>query len=198
MKRFGIVTVMLVAFAQSGQAETCRDKFIRLTEIGNGETPAKIHITTQMKKGGSSKNDFWFVSSDHYMTIVPGAKPQWVLTYNNTMYMSLDEGKSWKKIRTLDSKQNKDTTRKHQAENAKTVKNAVCGKEDIDGVMHETVEADITILQNINTDYHNKYWLDPKTGQAVKVVYDSKSKTYPSITTQIIERAPGLTLPMPK
>lgn len=198
MNRLVAMIVFIVLAAQPAIAETCREKFVRLTKVGNGEVPARLKITTEMKKGGITKNEFWFVSSDHYMTIVPGAKPQWVLGYNNTLFFSTNQGKSWKKLRSMSTKKNKENTRRDQAENAKTVKNEVCGKEEIDGVMYDTVEADIRILQNVNTDYRNKYWIDPKTNLAVKAVYNSKSKKFGSITTQIIERDPDLKLPMPK
>ena len=58
----------------------------------------------------------------------------------------------------MDSQKNKENQDKNKRENAKTVKNASCGEEELDGAPHQTVEADFNTLQGSKTDNHYKYW----------------------------------------
>ena len=90
------------------------------------------------------------------------------------------------------------TTLANLKENAKTVKNATCGEEELDGVMHDTVEAEFEATHGYKAQNHYKFWINQKTGWMTKAVYDSKTKSSSSITTQTMEAVPDLTLPMPK
>ena len=146
-----------------------------------------------------SENYHYSVGTDHWMTeMLKPSTMAWSLVYKNTMYTSPNKGKSWKKIRTLDSEQNKKDTTRNLVENAKTTHNAVCSEEELEGIMHDTVEADYKTLQAFKTDNHHKYWISRKTGRVTKAFYKMKGKGFESLTTQIIEPTPGLTLPTPE
>ena len=190
---------IFIASTGSGFAETCHDKFVRLLIDGNEDGPVKIHAVQEIKGGMTSTNNFFQVSIGHWMTqMIEPANQPWTLAHNNVMYTSADEGKTWQKIRTMDSGQNKDASIKAQQENAETVKNAACGEEELDGVMHDTVEADFNILQNFKSENHYKYWVNRETGWISQATYDLKGQGFESFTTQVIESAPDLTLPTPE
>ncbi len=190
---------ILFVSALPAQAETCHEKFVRLMVGGNGDTPVKIHVIQNSKGAEPSKNDFFQQTTGHWMTVMiePADQP-WVLTYKNTMFTSADEGKSWTKIRTLDSEQNDENARKDRQENAKTVRDAACGEEALDGVAHDTVEADFNTLQNYKTENHYKYWVNRETGWISKATYQTKGEGFEGTSTQLIESAPDLALPTPE
>lgn len=192
-------TVMLIVSVQPVLAETCHETFVRLMIGGNDKGPVKIHAIQEIKGGSTSTNDFFQLSSGHWMTkMIDPANQPWALTYKNTMYTSSDEGKSWKKIRSVDSPQNEEQVRKDQQENAETVNNAACSEEMLDGVTHDVVEADFNTLQNFKTENHFRYWVNRETGWISKATYRMKGDGFESFTTQLIEAAPELTLPTPE
>lgn len=198
MKSFAVAAILISASSISALAESCHEKFVRLMVDGNGAEPAKIHVTQEIKGGATSINYFYQAGDGHWMTeMIEPANQDWVLTYDNTMFTSSDKGTSWKKLRTLDGGQ-PDAARKNREENATTTKNAACGAEDLNGVAHETVEADFETLQNFKTENHYKYWVNRETGKITKATYQMKGSGFESFTTQLIEPAPGLELPTPK
>ena len=199
MKPALIAIAILFAFASAAQAETCHEKFVRLMVDGNGDRPVKIHVVQETKGAKPSVNEFFQQKVGHWMTkMIDPANQPWVLTYKNTMYSSADEGKSWAKIRAVDSALNAENGLKARQENANTVSNAACGEEDLDGVAHDTVEADFNSLQSFKTENHYKYWVNRETGWISKVTYLSKAEGYEGFTTQTLEPVPDLSLPTPE
>lgn len=198
MRQAIIAAIMLVTSTQVVFADNCQEKFINLLINGNGDTPVKIDIVTEPKGGIASKNEFYYVKLGHWMTVLPDPAQPRTLAYNNKMFTSSDNGKTWKTVRTMDSEQNQKDNIKNQTENSKTVKNAECNQEELDGVMHETIEADFNTLQSFKSENHHKYWVNTKTGFISKAVYILKSKNYESKTTQNLTPAPDLTLPTPE
>ena len=191
--------VLIFVSALTAQAETCHEKFVRLMVDGNDDQPVKIHVVQESKGAKPSTNEFFLQTTGHWMTkMIDPANQPWVLTYNNTMYTSADEGKSWAKIRAVDSAQNAASGLRDRQENAQTVSNAVCGEEVLDGVAHDTVEADFKTLQNFKTENHYKYWVNRETGWISKATYQTKGEGYEGFTTQVIEPAPELSLPTPE
>ena len=192
-------SVIFLAAAHPSLTEPCEEKFAQLLIHGNGVQPSVIRITSEPKGGKVSKNEFFFKTTGHWMTVMTDPANQPItLAYNNKMYTSSDKGKSWKKVREMDSEQNRLNNIKNQEANSKTIKNAVCDEEMLDGVMHDTVEADFDTVQQYKSSNHYKYWLNRETGWMTKATYDSKSSGYESITTQLMEKAPDLKLPMPE
>ena len=199
MKSTVFATLFLVASFDYGMAESCHDTFVRLLLDGNGDDPVKIHVMQKIKGAPTMTNYFYQAEPGHWQTeVIDPAGQDWVLTWNNTMYTSSDKGKSWKKLRTVDSENDRKLARKNMQENARTVENAVCGEEALGGVMHDTVEADFETLQNFKTENHHKYWLAKENGYIAKAVYQVKGKGFESVTTQQLEPAPDLTLPTPE
>jgi len=197
--RLPIVTIaLLLGATQPTLSETCQEKFIHLMIYGNGDSPVKIELVTKIKGGSISKNNFYQVKTGHWMTEMIEPESPWSLGHNNKMYVSADKGKSWKKVRDMDSKKNFDQNIKNQKENSRTVKNATCGEEEYNGVMHDIVEADYNTLQNFKTQNHHKYWINKKTGFISMATYDTKGKGFASFTSQKAEPAPELKLPTPE
>jgi hypothetical protein len=194
-----LAATSLVALPSHSLADACHDRFVRLLVEGNGDGPVKIHATQEIKGAPPSTNYFYQTEPGHWMTetIEPAGQP-WVLTYNNTMYTSADEGETWTVLRELDSVQNQDAADRGLRENAETVKNAKCGEEVLDGVAHDTVEADYTMVSAGGMENHTKYWVNRETGYIDKTTYLMKSDAFESLTTQMIEKAPGLDLPKPE
>ncbi len=190
---------ILLATTYPALAETCHEKFVRLMVGGNGDKPVKIRVTQESKGAKPSENDFFQQKTGHWMTVMiePAGQP-WVLTYNNIMFTSADEGKSWQKIRTFDSEQNDESARNDRRENAKTVRNAVCGEEMLDGVAHDTVEADFNVVQTYKSENRYKYWVNRETAWISKATYRTKGEGYEGFSTQIIVSAPDLSLPTPE
>jgi len=188
-----------MASIQPGLAESCQEKFAQLLIHGNGPHPVTTRITSEPKGGKVSKNDFFFKTTGHWMTVMtePANQPI-TLAYKNNMYTSSDKGKSWKKIREMDSEKNRLDNIRNQQANAKTIKNAACGEEMFDGVMHDTVEADFDTVQQYKSSNHYKYWVNRETGWIPKVTFNSKSSGYESFTTQLVEKTPDLQLPTPE
>lgn len=199
MRRTLLLASILVLTVQPAGAETCEETFVRLYVGGNGETPAKIHVTQEIKGNKPSINEFYYAKLGHWMTkMIDPADQAWSLGYNNAFYTSSDKGKTWKKVSAMDSKKNKETQDKNRQDNAKTVTNASCAEEDLDGVAHQTVEADFKSLHGSKSDNHFKYWVNKQTGQISKATYQIKGTGFESFTTQLVEQVSDLNLPMPE
>ena len=192
-------SIIFMASIQPGLAESCQEKFAQLLIHGNGPHPVTTRITSEPKGGKVSRNDFFFKTTGHWMTVMtePANQPI-TLAYKNNMYTSSDKGKSWKKIREMDSEKNRLDNIRNQQANAKTIQNAACGEEMFDGVMHDTVEADFDTVQQYKSSNHYKYWVNRETGWIPKVTFTSKSSGYESFTTQLVEKTPDLQLPTPE
>ncbi|KPB01806.1 hypothetical protein [Ahrensia marina] len=192
--------LLLLCFTpQLGYADDCRDRFTRLLIHGNGDEPVKIHVTQEIVGGQTSTNYFYQSEPGHWMTemLVPKSQP-WVLTHDNVMYSSQDKGESWTELRMLDSGNNQANAKDGLREDAKTANNAVCGEDTLDGVVHDTVEADYLSQRGAVTEVHAKYWVDRESGYITKTFYHMKNNGFESMTTQLIERAPDLILPVPE
>ncbi len=188
--------LLITGFAS---AETCEEKFIRLLVDGNGDGAVKIQVTQEIKGGMTSETEMLQAEQGHWLTktISPANQP-WILIYNDVMYTSADEGTTWSKLREMNSMHNAETARENRLADAQTTHDAVCGEEELDGVMIDTVEATYEVVQNFKSTNRNKYWLNRNTGMIVQVTYDLKADNFESFTTQKLEPAPGLELPKPE
>lgn len=193
--RLPIAALLLFAFTIPVSAETCRETFVRLLTDKAEKGPVKIYVTQEIKGGPTTKNYNYQAEPGHWMTeMIEPADMMWSLVYDNAMYTSTDKGKTWTKVRTMDSSENEASTENTMAEAAKTVANESCGEEEIDGVMHQTVEADYEIPA-YQTKHHQKYWVHPETGWISKAVTETSQQGFASVSTQVIEKAPDLELP---
>ena len=190
---------MYFSFTQATFADTCRERFIAILTDGNERGPVKIHVTQEIKGGQTSTNYFYQQEPGHWLTeMIEPVNQDWAMTYQNTMFTSSDKGKTWKKLRTLDSGHDREKVRKDQVENAATTRDEVCGSEELDGVVHDTVQATYDTLQNYKSEQRHKYWVNPENGWISKAIYHSKSAGFESKTTQLVSKAPDLQLPRPE
>lgn len=191
-------TLFLATAGGVAFADPCQDRFTELYLQHDQGVPTRSASTVAFKGAPPSQNDFLYVSQDHYMTVPTSPAGPWILGYNNVLYQSADEGKTWEKIREMDTGQNADKARDDKLANAETVRNAVCGEEELDGEAAEVVAADITISQGMVTENRYTYWVRKSDGFIVKAIYDTKAPNFEMVTTQVIEKAPGLSLPTPE
>lgn len=191
-----VAVALLLISAAPGRSDTCAEKFTRVLTGYENKMPVKSHIVSEMKGQPPSENDFLSVSWQHYMTKT--TKGPWYLTYDGTMFQSSDEGKSWTKVRSFDKDKTRAAGMATVKAQAGTVRNAVCGEEALDGVAHDTMEADTTNLTPQKFEIHTKYWVNRKTGFVSKTITRMTAPTYEIHTTQISSPADGLTLPVPE
>lgn len=196
--KIALAASALVFLSSTAQAETCLDTFKMLLEKGNGDGPVKIHVTQEIVGGMTSTNYFYQAAPGHWMSeMIEPANMQWTLTYDNVMYSSADKGKSWTKVRDMDSAANAKAAKEQMQANLKTARDASCGEEELDGVLHETVEGHYSATGGFKTENQNKYWVNPQTGFIRKAFYHMKADNFESKTTQMIETANILDLPKP-
>lgn len=198
MTKVSLLSLCLwLAFSVSASADGCRDDFAKLLTDRPDQSPVKIHITQEIQGGMTMKNYNYQANSGHWMTeMITPAQMQWTLVHDDKMYTSSDKGKSWKKLRDLNSAQNNSASNQGLLEAAETIKNASCGQEDLDGVPHKTLEADYD-YPKLKTKHHEKFWVNVKSGWIAKSVMQTTTGSFSSTTTQIIEPAPELKLPTP-
>ncbi|MEM5583570.1 hypothetical protein WNZ15_13980 [Roseibium sp. AS2] len=198
MRQILAATLFLGVTGQAALADPCQDKFTELYLQLDQGMPTKTIATTAFKGAPPSTNEFLHVSQDHYMTVPTSPAGPWVLGYNNVLYQSGDEGKTWQKVREMETGQNADKARADKLTNAETIRSAACGEEDLGGETVDVVAADITVSQGMVTENRYTYWVRRGDGFIVKAVYDTTAPSFEMTTTQVIEKAPGLTLPAPE
>ncbi len=190
--------IVLALGARPAAADECLDRFVKILTDVSEKGPVKIRVTRQYKGIPSTENMHFSLNAGHWMSaMIRPANAPWSLGYKGALYTSTDKGKTWKKVREMQA-QGPQERLKALRENAKTARNARCGQATLDGAPHDTVEGDYTHQQGTETEYHNKYWIRRDTGFIRKAIYTFKSPTITGRTIQLIEKAPGLTLPKPE
>ena len=190
--------LLILTTANAAANATCEQKFVRLLTDQSKKGPVKIFIIQEIKGGPASRNWHYNTGDGNWMTeMVEPANMQWTLMRDNVMYTSSNKGKSWQKLRAFDSSASMADVHKQQIENAKTAKNAKCGTDTLNGVAHETVEAEYEAVK-YKTSHRAKYWINPADGWITKHTMTTKQAGFESFTTQMIERAPGLEIPSPQ
>jgi len=198
MKTILMTAALLAATSQTALADPCQDRFTELYLQLDQGVPTKAAVTTAFKGAPASTNDFLYLTQDHYMTVPTSPAGPWVLGYNNVLYQSSDEGATWVKIREMETGQNADKAKADKLANAETIRNTACTEEELNGEAVEVIAADITISQGIVTENHYTYWVRKSDNFIVKAIYDTKAPNFEMVTTQEIEKAPKLTLPVPE
>lgn len=199
MRKTIVAVVLLAGSGHAALADACADKFVQVMTHSQKMKPAQARIVTRMKGQPDSENEFLSVSVDHFM--VKPIKPEgpWYLTHDGVRYQSSDEGKTWQKQQSFDKAQAIADGIKLAKAQAATVRNAVCGEEMLDGVKHETLEADTTNAAPVKFDIHTRYWVDRGHDNFVtRSDTTIKTGSYESLTIQTWKRADGLTLPKPE
>ena len=197
MKRLLFATLLCLPIP--ALADDCRDRVVKLVIDSMTVKPSQGHLTSEIKGGQSTENTFEIAAWDHmlFKSIKPANAP-WTLTYKGAMYQSSDAGKSWRKVHSFDAKEQRAIQVKNVTAQANSARNAVCGEEALNGVMHDVLEADMTYPKPRSFDIHSKYWVNRNTGFVSKAVSRMSSKNFESVTTQTWMPAEGLVLPLPK
>lgn len=179
-------------------AGECRDRFMEITSDTTPKGPVKMSVTSNFNDTFIMKSNYFEFELDHWMNegLEPKGMP-FTLAYNHAMYNSYDKGKTWKKVDGLDAEKARRESVILLVDELKSTNNAVCGEEEIDGVIYDWVEADYSSLQFENTKYYKKYWIERKTGWLAKIRNKIITKNDTNLVIRIIEKAPDLTLPKP-
>ncbi len=197
MKTYYFAIIILLTGAQGAHAEICEEKFIRLMTERTAKEPTKIFVTQKIKGGAKTVNWNYQDGKGNWLTeIVEPANAQWSMGFNNVLYSSMDKGTTWIKVRDMGNQN--EAHQKSLDERAATVENASCSEADLDGVKHETVEADYKMLGSFNADIHDKFWVNPVTSYVPRLETTMKNTAFESFVVQLLEPAPNLVLPMPK
>lgn len=200
MRKAIATAFILLVSARPGLAEDCGEKLSRLlVEWLEPRAPASAMMTVETKGQPTTKNEFLHLDWDRYMvkTIEPAGGP-WYLTLDGTTWQSADAGKTWVKAYSFDKDDTRAKGNEITRQQAGTVENAVCGGEELDGVMHETIEADMTNTTNMVFHIHSKYWINPDNGFVTRTTTRMTSDNFDSFTTQDWTPAPDLALPSPE
>lgn len=199
MRKTIVMALLLLVPAGPGLADDCADKFAQVLVNSQNMKPTQARTLSGVKGGAQNESEFLSVSRDHYMTKPTKPKGPWVLAFDGGRYQSSDEGKSWKKFQSFDKAAEKAGALKTVKAQAASVRNAVCGKEELDGVMHETLEADTTNPAPNAFEIHTKYWVNRDAGDFVtRADMTMKMSGMEMLTSQTWKEAPGLTLPKPE
>lgn len=192
-----VAATALLVSGSSGLAETCEETFVRVMTDRVTDKPVRIHVTQEIVGGMASKNWNYQDGKGNWMTeMIEPETMAWSMVRDNVMYSSADKGQTWQKIRDVDEQDPEETARL-LAERGKTVRNAVCGQDEIDGVAYETVAADYNLLGDYDAEVHDIFWIDPETGFVPKLETRMKGDGFESVTVQLVEDAPDLVLPTP-
>ena len=188
---------LLLAIAQPAFADTCQDRFVDLMVNRDTTTPVRIHVTQEIVGAATTVNWNLQDGKGNWRTemIDPENSP-WSMVADEVMYFSTDQGKTWAKVR--DAKSDPDATAAALEDRAKTVSNAQCGQDEIDGKSYETTEADYEMQAGAGTAIHEKLWVDPETGLVARSEMRMRASNFESFTTQVIEPSPGLEIAPPQ
>ena len=195
---FVLVLVMSGAhFAIADGQSKCREQFAEYFVDRTKLMGVKIHVTQAIKGGPTTENWNYQAAPGHWMSeaIKPSGLP-WSLVHNNTMFSSRDKGKSWQKIRTLDSAQRAEDVAANLKATLATVTDVACGTEELNGVPHRKLSASYKMLKYA-TEHRDTYWIKSDSGWMTKAITSTKGKGYQMSVTQRIEPAPKLKLPTP-
>ena len=187
---------LLLALSASALAEDCAERFARL-HIWWYENPTSgiARVVAEPKGQPKSDGEMHFVANGHYMLkqFVPNGG--WYLTHDGTTWQSTDEGKSWKKLYSF----NQEDTWKAGLETVKqqssTVRNAVCGKDEVDGELVDTLEVDMTNTVNATFEIHEKVWVRRSDERSVRCEMLTTGLGPDTFTTQTWKQVPELFIP---
>ncbi len=191
----GAITVpAFLAFCGPAMADSCKEEFIELMTNRTTTEPTRIHVVQDIRGAAKTVNLNYQDGKGNWRTemLEPENAP-WSMGIGNVLYTSSDKGKSWQKVREMD-----DANAAHDAtmaDRVSTVSNVQCGEEELDGVIHRTVEADYKMAGSFEADIHDKFWMNPETGYVPRLETTMKSASFESFLIQNLEPAPDLTFP---
>jgi len=202
MKPLFVAALLLAAGAQPVLAESCEEKFVRLLVDGNPDFgPMRIHTFSEIK--GVYKSESYNYSRgdgsiDSMTTVVTPENSPWSLFLGKKMWMSTDKGESWTFVRELDAQSDPKAVKEALRKDAGTAANVSCGAEEVEGVMHDTVEGDYNSSGLQGAVAHQKYWVNPDSGLIAKTFIATNANGTQSEFVEYIEKWPDLVLPNPE
>jgi hypothetical protein len=197
MKTLTVATTLVLFAMGAAGADECRDRLVRYLESALDGRPGQSRTTVQ--QGASTQESlFIFVSRDHHMfkPVNPDNIP-WVLTYQGTVYQSADQGRSWTKVHSFDRDKQHAEAKEAIRSQARSATGVVCGTETLDGVVHDTYEARMTMEGSVRVEMHNRYWMSRDTGIATQAISTSRFSGVEMTTTQRWQPLGTTTLPVP-
>lgn len=196
--------VLMVSFPLSSVAiaDECRQRFIDIVIFSKErgyDGALKSFITQEVNGAQVSKNYYHYIDKENWMTeMVEPAGAPWSLARNNVLYISNDKGSTWQKVREMDPTAPSENADELLAERAKTVRNTKCTKEELDGAKLEVLFGEYDMPGGVAGSIQEKMWLSSDASWVPKSMMHIKMAGTESKTTQLIEKMPGLTLPMPE
>lgn len=152
---------LAVLLSGPARADDCTDRFAELLVEGNGDVPVTITLRQRFKGAPETVNEFRADGEGNWITemIDPPSMP-WSMVRDDVMYTSSDQGKSWTKLREVDSAADSENARAMLRQDAATVRDTACGEEEIDGVSHEKVEGTYISSMLQGAEVTNVYWVN--------------------------------------
>ncbi len=189
---------ILMLTGQSATADPCRVAFMKVkTDIKPASATRSRIVSLTNGKNPSTAMHLNNGSGDwmSYPTDPPNGP--WSLQVGKVLYVSSDQGKTWTKARDMnDPGHDPDVVRKEVADAAAAAENLTCGTDEMDGLRHETFEADVN-YPKMNMKAREKLWLHPETRRVVKSRIIMRMSGMEVETTQFTEYLPELGLPKP-
>ena len=188
-----------LAPVQFANADECMDRFKELM-MGQLERGAvKIHITQQMKGAPATKNWHYNNGEGHWMTeMIDPVDMPWSMAHENRFYSSADQGKTWKFVSEMDDAAAKQKAREMLEQDAATASNASCGSEELEGTTYETVSGTHVSSVMQGAEVSHKYWVNPDDGWIARLDSTTSGNGFEMTTSQVLEPASDLQLPVPK
>lgn len=189
---------LLMLMGQSATADPCREAFMKVKTDSKPKGPIRSRSISLTNGKNPSTSMHLSNGAGDWMThpTAPSVGP-WSLEVGKVLYVSSDQGKTWTKARDMnDPGHDPEVVRKEVADAAAAATNLTCGTDEMDGLRHETFEADI-VYPKMNMTTREKLWLHPETRRVVKSHMIMRMSGMEVETTQFTEYLPELTLPKP-
>lgn len=195
-----ICPLVFLGFALSPQlalAETCEERFASLLVEGNGDVPVEITITQEIVGGMKSTNLFRSNGHKQWMSemIDPPNLP-WSMVRDNVMYSSSDQGKSWSKVRDVDSEKEFANSRAMLEKDAATIRDVNCAEDTIDGETFEHVTGTYTSSAMQGAEAVNAYWVNAD-GWIARHTSKIDSPSFKMNYEQVLEKRDSVDIPAP-
>ncbi|MGE0232657.1 MAG: hypothetical protein AB7O39_11025 [Flavobacteriaceae bacterium] len=191
----------LAISAPAAWADDCADRMAELHMQSMHRENLVVVVTTALPDYGSSlKDEFRYATDGDYM-IMPMSDNPWTLYRGGVLYQSLDKGKSWKRLRSLDKAEMDEAAAselKEYQEQVGSIQNAVCRDKIIKGVNYETVQAEMKVRLPEPTEMRTIYQVSRADGTIVRSISLITSDGLRTLVDERRTPAPGLTLPEPE
>tara|TARA_R110002020_G_C16317621_1_gene774443 strand:- start:6550 stop:7179 length:630 start_codon:yes stop_codon:yes gene_type:complete len=177
----------------------CIEKFKTLVVDGNPYSgPVRIHIFQEV---GDSKTENYFhspggSSGDGMMQPLENMGQMWVLFRDKKMYTSMDDGETWTFGQDMAPASQPEAYKDQVRNDLETADKVECGQQAVDAVIYDTVEGEYVSASLQGALLYAKYWIVPETGFIAQQETSSDGVGGKFFSLQIIERAPGLELPI--